>query len=181
MPNRRKPTEDKRTAGTLRPGRTNLAEPKYPAAAPPKPAWLSRAAAAEWDRIVPLLLERRVLAEVDLGVLAAYCTAVGDLQMASEALKRKGVARYFKSGTLWKEHPAVKACREAEHDVRLLAGELGVSPASRSKVSSIPVPAEENREMTAPEPRRRAPGKPAALQQQLAAYRRKRRPAVPVN
>lgn len=144
MGRRRLPTEQKRTAGTLRPGRTNPAEPVYSAAAPPMPDWLSEPARAEWERIVPILAAKRVLAETDLGVMAAYCAAVGDQQLANEELLNS--PRYYKSGGvgekqlggLWKEHPAAKASRELGQQIRLLASELGLTPSSRSKVSSLP-------------------------------------------
>lgn len=154
MPRLRKPTEQKKLEGTDRGDRGNPAEPRFESAAPPLPAWLSPEAAEEWERIVPLLLVVRVLSPVDLGVLAAYCQAVGDLQLVNETLAK--TERFYKSGTLWKEHPAAKASRELSQQVRMLANELGLSPASRSKVSSIPE--KEKADAMAPQqPRRSAP------------------------
>jgi P27 family predicted phage terminase small subunit len=154
MSNPRKPDEIKKLEGTYREDRANPDAPVYRAAPPPMPDWLSVPAAAEWCRHVPLLAEKRVLAETDLGVLAAYCSAVGDQQLANETLKHS--PRFYESeGGLWKEHPAAKASRDAGQQVRMLANELGLSPASRSKVSPLPE-APEKDPMEAPAPKRRA-------------------------
>lgn len=153
MANPRKPAAVKKLEGTWRADRANAEEPVYRAVAPPMPDWLSVPAAAEWCRLVPIMAEKRVLAETDLGVFAAYCSACADQQIANEALKN--APRFYESEAgLWKEHPAAKASRDAGQQVRMLANELGLSPASRSKVSPLPEPPEGD-PMEAPAPKRR--------------------------
>ena len=75
MPGRhRKPTARHRVAGTARPDRLNPTEPTYAPAAPDKPAAVAEMpdASTEWDRIVPIMLEQRVITE-------AYRAALEDL------------------------------------------------------------------------------------------------------
>ena len=40
--------------------------------APRAPAWLSKDAAAEWRRMVPIIVERRILTRADLASLENY-------------------------------------------------------------------------------------------------------------
>lgn len=52
----------------------------------PAPAWLSVEAREEWDRVVPLLIERRVLTKADLGGLENYAVAMGRVRQAEAAI-----------------------------------------------------------------------------------------------
>lgn len=177
MPRRRKPTETKRLEKTYRPDRANAAEPKYAPGAPPMPSWLSAGAAAEWERLVPLLETWRVLAETDLAILASYCCAVGDLSEARATLQREGLYYTNEKSGLYKEHPAAKASRELWQQIRLLANELGLTPAARSKVSSIPEAAEQD-PMTEAAPRRRASAPPPRKPPAGGGMKRKPPPAI---
>jgi P27 family predicted phage terminase small subunit len=40
------------------------------------PQWLSADAKAEWRRVMPHLIERRILTDADLGGLENYCVAM---------------------------------------------------------------------------------------------------------
>lgn len=49
---------------------------------PNAPTWLSKEARAEWRRIMPQLVERRILTEADMGSVENYCVAIGQVRAA---------------------------------------------------------------------------------------------------
>lgn len=101
---------------------------------PKAPAWLDRDGRAEWKRVAPILsTERRVLSLADLATLANYCAAVGQVAAASRIISKEGII--FKSETGPKKHPAVAIQQGAMMQARLLAGELGLTPTSRSRAA----------------------------------------------
>ena len=59
-----------------------VSDPKGLAAIPKPPAWLSKDAKAEWRRVTPLLVERRILSDADLGTLENYANAIGNVRIA---------------------------------------------------------------------------------------------------
>lgn len=107
----------------------------------PAPEWLSSAARDEWDRVVPLLVERKILTRADLGTLENYCMSIGLARdMESQIQKigavqliyqidKEGVARVTGS----KKNPAVQVQKDAMNSARMLGAELGVTPVSRSR------------------------------------------------
>lgn len=99
--------------------------------APPVPAWLSKDAKAEWRRVVPILVERRILTTADLGSLENYCTAIGQVREMERQLQRDGHVIDTDKGL--KRHPAVGIQSDAMTRARLLAAELGLTPVSRSR------------------------------------------------
>mgnify|MGYP001313501869 CR=1 FL=1 len=99
--------------------------------APPAPAWLSADAKREWKRVVPILVERRILTTADLGSLENYCTAIGQIREMERQLQRDGHVIETDKGL--KRHPAVGIQSDAMTRARLLAAELGLTPVSRSR------------------------------------------------
>ena len=55
-------------------------------AVPKAPTWFSREAAAEWRRIMPSLVQRRILTVADLGSVENYCVAQGRVRQLEQAL-----------------------------------------------------------------------------------------------
>lgn len=102
-------------------------------ASPKAPSWLSKAAKAEWRRIAPLLMERRILAETDLTTLAHYCAATGMVQEQQKTINNEGCVVTTERGP--RAHPAVRIQADAMTRARLLAAELGLSPVSRNRPS----------------------------------------------
>lgn len=99
---------------------------------PAPPAWLSSDGKAEWKRVAPILIEQRhVLTQADLFTLASYCCAVGQVAEASRAISKDGLTFASSSGP--KTHPAVRIRSDGMTQARLLAGELGLTPMSRSR------------------------------------------------
>jgi P27 family predicted phage terminase small subunit len=98
------------------------------------PSWFSKEAKAEWSRCVPLLNERKILTAADLGSLEAYCVASGLVRQMEAVIHREGHVTETARGGL-RAHPAVQIQSDATTRARLLAGELGLNPISRSRAS----------------------------------------------
>ena len=89
------------------------------------PKWLSKEARKEWDRVMPVLTERKILTDADLGGLENYCICIGRVR-DTEAMIQAG------------QEPEVmlKLARlqdKAMASARQLAAELGLTPVSRSR------------------------------------------------
>ena len=97
------------------------------------PKGMGKDAKAEWRRIMPALIARRVLTEADIGAVESYCTAFGDAREARATIAADGAYVTNRLGEL-KRHPAFTTLREAAGEARRWAAELGITPASRSRV-----------------------------------------------
>ncbi|MGR3639082.1 phage terminase small subunit P27 family [Alterinioella nitratireducens] len=95
------------------------------------PHWLSADAVAEWDRVMPILSERRILTVADLGSLENYCTAIGQVRQMERHLQEHG--HVIDVDGAMKRNPAVGIQSDAMTRSRLLAAELGLTPVSRSR------------------------------------------------
>lgn len=85
------------------------------------PAWLSKEAKAEWRRVVPSLIERRVLDTADLGNLENYCLCIGRV---------REIERELRLGF----DPALdRAQNKAIATARQLAALFGLTPVDRSR------------------------------------------------
>lgn len=126
MARRRKPTALKVLQGTARPDRARE-EPDFNLVDghPECPSWLTDPeAVAEWERLVGILTPVRVLSAADLTALAHLCALHG------------AVLDGYRSG----EPP--KAAQLTQ--LRLFLTEFGLTPASRSKASTLGSPPEQN-------------------------------------
>jgi P27 family predicted phage terminase small subunit len=123
----RKPTPDNvlRLRGTLRADRHG-SRMRTECAEPDAPKVLRGAALDVWRRTVPLLLELRSVAKIDGDALARYCVA----QASWEAL----VLRAGRAKTHKQLDALTKVMRALASTANRLGGELGLTPASRSRV-----------------------------------------------
>jgi len=88
---------------------------------PSPPAWLSKYAKAEWRRVVPSLVERRVLDTADMGNLENYCVSMGRVREIERELR----AAF---------NPVLdRAQQKAMQTARQLAALYGLTPADRSR------------------------------------------------
>lgn len=95
--------------------------------APPVPAFLSKYAKAEWKRIMPQLIERRVITKADLAGVENYCTCIGIIrQIEVERAAVDGVIDVKLFGVL----------NRAAQTARQLAAEYGLSPTSRQRIGA---------------------------------------------
>jgi P27 family predicted phage terminase small subunit len=90
---------------------------------PRAPTWLSEDARAEWRRVVPSLVERRVLDTADLASLEHYCVCVGRVREIERIMRATdGI------------DPALcRAQDKAITTARHLAALFGLTPADRSR------------------------------------------------
>lgn len=113
-----------------------------PVKAPEPPSWLEGEGIAEWNRVVPLLLDMGMLGEVDRVSLAAYCQAAAELVECTKVLDAEG--RFFTEpvqnskgdviGERKKAHPALAAQRDALARVKAYLAEFGLTPAARVRM-----------------------------------------------
>lgn len=104
--------------------------------ATPAPSWLSEFAQAEWNRVYPGLVERRILITADLASLENYCVAIGQVRECEAILQREGPVIDTDGGK--KRHPASIVQSDAMNRARQLAGELGLTPSTRSRAAIRP-------------------------------------------
>ncbi len=99
---------------------------------PPAPKHWPDAAKKEWRRVMPVLVERRVLSVADLHAAERFCEAAADIVSARAAIARDGEYITNRLDEL-KRHPAFATLREATAESRRWAAELGLTPAARSR------------------------------------------------
>lgn len=116
----RRPSTLKVISGTTRPDREAQAGVDLPSlsAVPPPPDWMPNAhAVREWQRLAPILVANKLLAEPDLGALGHLCALHGKIVQ------------------LWTAGETPTGHLLAQFNT--LAGAFGLSPAWRGKVKPI--------------------------------------------
>ncbi len=108
---------------------SNAPAPKRP------PAWLAPYARAEWSRVVPPLIERRVLTATDYGSLEAYCVAIGQVREFSEKIAALEDEMVYSESGVPRPHPYFRMVKDASATARQFAAELGLTPVSRSRAN----------------------------------------------
>lgn len=129
-----KPSKLKKLQGTYRKDRAAARELVAKPGVPPRPTWLNAEGKAEWDRVVPQLEALGILAVIDQSMLADYCTAHALAVNATKKYQREGMT--IKVNGQLQKHPAVKIAQEARAQAARLAGEFGLSPSSRTRIST---------------------------------------------
>ena len=140
MSPRPKPTAIRRLEGNPGKRAWNHAEPVPPDAQPRCPGHLSAVAQKEWRRLASALHKMGVLTVVDRAALAAYCAAYGRWVEAEEKLKETPTLFKTPAGYVQQSPWLGIANKQLELMGRYLI-ELGMTPASRSRVSVTPLPA----------------------------------------
>ncbi|PSO30210.1 phage terminase small subunit P27 family [Bradyrhizobium sp. MOS002] len=106
------------------------------------PTFLSKDAKAEWRRIMPALVKRRILTVADLGSVENYCLAIGQVREMERLIQDEGhVLTVYREGKEGgepvcigsKKNPAVAVQADAMNRARQLAAELGLTPVSRAR------------------------------------------------
>jgi P27 family predicted phage terminase small subunit len=128
------PTNLKVLRGETRPSRLNLDEPQPLPTFPDAPAHLSDEAKAVWGRVREQMGHTRVIRGADADILELYCETLVRSREASALLGRSGfLIKGARHGELVK-NPLVAMVRDITAQVRILAGELGLTPASRTSL-----------------------------------------------
>lgn len=93
--------------------------------APTAPKWMTDEARAEWKRIMPRLIEDRIITKADLTGVENYCVATGRIREIESLFRVSGLDK-----TLFgMQNRAMQTARQ-------LAAEYGLSPVSRARVGS---------------------------------------------
>lgn len=93
--------------------------------APPAPKWMTDEARAEWKRIMPRLIEDRIITRADLTGVENYCVAVGRVREIEALFRTSGLDKVL----FGMQNRAMQTARQ-------LAAEYGLSPVSRARVGS---------------------------------------------
>lgn len=140
------PAQLKLVKGTARGALKRRGKPavEAPPAYPAPPSHLSDEAKAEWARVAPTLAAMRMLSELDVGPLAAYCQAWATFKNAGEALERLAAHDPGTKGLLVKttngnaiQNPLIGIRNRAANDMVRFGAEFGLTPSARSRVNSL--------------------------------------------
>lgn len=93
---------------------------------PPVPRHLSPHAKAEWRRIMPQLVTRRIITKGDLAGVENYCAAVGAARTIADTMSAGGLPD-LKLGGLQIRYAQL---------ARQLAAEYGLTPTSRARIGA---------------------------------------------
>lgn len=132
---RPKPTAIRRAEGNPGKRAWNHAEPQPPTAKPTCPRHLGAIARTEWQRLAGVLHRMGVLTQVDRAALAAYCACYGRWVEAERRLAETPALIRTPSGHVQQSPWLSIANRQMELMGRYMA-ELGLTPASRSRVAA---------------------------------------------
>ena len=111
----------------------NNREPKPARKAPPCPKWLEPEAKKEWRRLASKLEQLGILTEADMSVFASYCQAYARWKAAEEIISSHGFVSKTPSGYL-QTIPHVSVAKEYARIMNRCAEQLGLTPASRSRL-----------------------------------------------
>ena len=140
----KKPTAIRELEGN--PGKRALPknEPKPRVTLPGAPKSLSPVARDEWTRAAEILYNVRVLTNADLAVLRGYCVNFAWAYEAEQRTMEEGTTIEETRGTtenpysIKKENPTFTVAQKAYKQMHEFMRELGLTPASRSKIQSAP-------------------------------------------
>jgi P27 family predicted phage terminase small subunit len=134
----RKPTAIKKVQGNAGHRRLNKKEPKVQPGEPEMPAYLPTQARAEWKRLVPLLLEMKVLSRSDGAALGLICLSLAQVIKSNAAIEKYGMVcatlDQLTGVAVLKANPAVKILSDAMRRSQTGFASFGLDPASRSKL-----------------------------------------------
>jgi len=131
------PTAVKKARGTLRKHRTRTDEMKLPRISRlTPPEFLDSYGLEEWNRIVPMLDNVRVLTDADLLALGNYCSTVSVCIRATLETNKSLMAPVIKGSKMRRVHPMIRVAKEARAECLRYAQEFGLTPSSRSRISA---------------------------------------------
>ena len=121
------------------PGRRpiNMNEPQFELGISQMPPFLSDTAKRYWDYHVKDLDAAGILARVDIGIFAAYCTALANLEIAEKEIQVSGYTQQTKGAGI-KKSPWVMIAKESRDQIRSLGSELGLTATSRARLKATP-------------------------------------------
>ena len=111
----------------------NENEPKPPKGTIKCPSWLVPEAKKEWKRLAPSLEAMGLLTIWDIDSFSAYCQAYARWREAEEFITQHGSIFKTPSGYV-QQVPQVSIAQQNLKIMQSLAGEFGLSPATRSRI-----------------------------------------------
>lgn len=130
---RPKPTEMKKLDGNPGKRPLNKDEPQPRVKQPTCPAHLVGQARTEWYRMVKLLIELKLLTEVDRAALAGYCQSWARWVEAEQEIRSGGMTIVTEKGNVI-QSPYVGIANQAMKQMRAFLIEFGMTPSSRARV-----------------------------------------------
>jgi P27 family predicted phage terminase small subunit len=115
----------------------NHAEPKPRFMVPKCPAHLDARAKKEWRRLVPILMQMRVLTEADGIALGNLCQSYSTMVRAQEKLNEAGILYKAPSGYVM-QSPLLAVVNTCIETINKLSREFGLTPAARSRIYTNP-------------------------------------------
>jgi P27 family predicted phage terminase small subunit len=97
------------------------------------PTFLCDEAKVEWDRVAPMLYALRLLSELDVAALSAYCHSYAMWRQATTALNNVGLVAKGANGSSI-AHPLLKIANKAAQDMVRYAAEFGMTPSARARI-----------------------------------------------
>lgn len=135
----RKPTKIKELSGTLQKCRTNPDEPDAPAGFPECPDWLSARAASIFSDTCQSMDGMGILSPEWRDVIAAYSACQEEIEIYSAIITQEGrtyTTTTQTGDTMFRARPEVAMRADAMRRAQTLRAELGLGPASKSRVSA---------------------------------------------
>ena len=133
------PTRLKLVKGTLRKHRVRSDEPTPGTENVAPPGYMSKAARKQWEITCPQLLDAGVMTDMDVDALAMYCEAFARWRDANEQIKKHGPVVMAKSG-FPVQSPYVAISNKAFDQMKSMLTEFGMTPSSRTRVSTVKPP-----------------------------------------
>jgi P27 family predicted phage terminase small subunit len=115
----------------------NAHEPKPACSMPTCPAHLSPTGKAEWKRLAGEMHRLGIISQLDRAALAAYCQAYGRWVESERKLKETPTLIKLPSGYI-QPSPWLGIAHKQLELMQRYMGELGLSPVSRARVSTLP-------------------------------------------
>ena len=119
-------------------------EPKFPPASKKCPYPLDKFGRREWNRIVDKLVSSGILTKLDETIFWAYCTQCSIAVQCSQKIQEEDllIKATPKSKRLT-VNPHLQILNQSLMLMKSFAKELGITPASRSRVTVKPIPVDD--------------------------------------
>jgi P27 family predicted phage terminase small subunit len=102
------------------------------------PSWMNKYARILFHELQGHLRALGLLTELDRSAFLMLCQSYGRMREAQETIEREGFSVKGSRGE--RKHPALTVLHQAETFFLKMAGEFGMTPSSRSRISISPPP-----------------------------------------
>jgi P27 family predicted phage terminase small subunit len=102
------------------------------------PSWLDKVARSKWNSLVKELKELDLMTNIDIDALATYCDAYSQYVECTAIIREEGLMVEYTNKaaeTNKVPHPLLTKKVQLHNQMRSLANEFGLTPASRAKLA----------------------------------------------